>query len=401
MTEEQKFFLCILRDHLHREPTNPPDSLNWEILTNYAVQHKLGGICWYQCKDYLRSHYATNPICKTLEQEFNGSLFHAIHLQTEKSAIFSSFAKANIPFVPIKGAVLASYYPEPALRTMGDLDLLIHPEDRDSTRDILKSLGYSVTRWSEREWDYAKHLVHLELQADLLHGSATKDSSIRDYINDYWPHVRPVNDGSELALELEFHLLYLIAHIAKHLRSAGVGLRQFFDLSVLTEYPGFQINWELFREEAEAARLWEFSKSCFTLCHRWFGSPQVLPDADFSEEFFESVTNHVFNNGVFGFDNEVPHSRELLMERERSHLPLPLLKMRVMRRKLFPRYRDLITLTKYQGLKGRPWLLPWYWIKRLFIGFKTKRGNRAVGNVIHMKDSDLSDREQRLKELGL
>ena len=58
--------------------------------------------------------------------------------------ILTAFKQANIDVMLLKGAVLAPlYYPDPLLRPLADLDLLIRPKDVAASRAImLKQLGY-------------------------------------------------------------------------------------------------------------------------------------------------------------------------------------------------------------------------------------------------------------------
>lgn len=58
--------------------------------------------------------------------------------------ILAAFGQAGIETMLLKGAVLAPiYYPDPLLRPLADLDLLIHPKDLVASREIMYGqLGY-------------------------------------------------------------------------------------------------------------------------------------------------------------------------------------------------------------------------------------------------------------------
>ena len=58
--------------------------------------------------------------------------------------ILDAFQQAGIAAIMLKGAVLAPlYYPDPFIRPLADLDLLIKPEDIGASRDIMRNqLGY-------------------------------------------------------------------------------------------------------------------------------------------------------------------------------------------------------------------------------------------------------------------
>jgi hypothetical protein len=75
-------------------------------------------------------------------------------LLQELAEILVACREAGITVLPLKGALLATrYYPEPGLRSMGDLDLLARPEDEARTLDLLVRLGYQPLA---RSW---KHIL--------------------------------------------------------------------------------------------------------------------------------------------------------------------------------------------------------------------------------------------------
>jgi hypothetical protein len=76
-------------------------------------------------------------------------------MHTELAEILALFAQNNLPLLPLKGAVLTStLYPDPGLRPMADLDLLIHPADLAPATQLLAQLGYrpEVAHWKHTEF---------------------------------------------------------------------------------------------------------------------------------------------------------------------------------------------------------------------------------------------------------
>ena len=401
LTKEQSFFLKMLTDHLEKKPTAVPDGLDWSHILKYCRDHKLGGICWKQCGAYLRTHSETVEAYKRMEREFQGTVFLCSTLEYELRAVSEAFQAEQIPFVVIKGSILSRYYPEPLLRTMGDIDLLVKAEDAERIQPVMRDLGYAIQQSKPREWDYSKRSVTFELQAELLHETAVENPAQRDYLNDFWSHTEPDPESGGLRLDWNFHLLYLIAHIAKHLRKSGIGFRQFYDLAVLLRMEPSLFRWDVFQREAERIGLLDFAKTCLTLCETWFRVPSPLPAAELTPALIEEVTQTVFQNGVFGFQSTERRFSRLERERERSRLPLPLLKLRVFRKLLFPSYKDLCTLEKNKGLRGRPWLLPWYWCKRLFLSFRKDNTTKMTKQLLSINSSDLNDIEEEFSSLGL
>jgi hypothetical protein len=66
----------------------------------------------------------------------------------ELATILRALHEADLPAVAFKGAALAyGIYPDPAFRSMGDLDLWVAAPDMDRARQVLERLGYDVYRW--------------------------------------------------------------------------------------------------------------------------------------------------------------------------------------------------------------------------------------------------------------
>jgi hypothetical protein len=64
-------------------------------------------------------------------------------VRAELLRLLSAFASAGLEVIPLKGPILADrHYRIPAFREFGDLDLLVHPVDRDAARYLLEQSGY-------------------------------------------------------------------------------------------------------------------------------------------------------------------------------------------------------------------------------------------------------------------
>ncbi len=107
--------------------TVPP--ADWPQITGLARQHGLEPMLWWSLKQ-AGCDVSSNPAWKALSQRALAStLGYAIqaHSQQEISAALTT---AGIPALWLKGAALAlTIYPDPALRPMIDLDVLV-PIDR-------------------------------------------------------------------------------------------------------------------------------------------------------------------------------------------------------------------------------------------------------------------------------
>ena len=139
-----------MTDETLRDPGWSPET--WETFCRVAqihgvsalLQPKLALAPWLpvDCRAWLNQQHTLNT--QRIER-----------MQAELRAILACFAKHNLPVMPLKGSILiAHYYPEPGLRPMADLDLLIHPADFAQSVALLNQLGYeqTVTHWKHTEF---------------------------------------------------------------------------------------------------------------------------------------------------------------------------------------------------------------------------------------------------------
>lgn len=75
------------------------------------------------------------------QDELNTQRIRLMH--ADLAAILTAAAEAEIPVMPLKGALLTTMPDtDPYRRPMADLDLLVHPADRHRLRAIVERLGY-------------------------------------------------------------------------------------------------------------------------------------------------------------------------------------------------------------------------------------------------------------------
>jgi hypothetical protein len=88
--------------------------------------------------------------------------------ERELSRLVGALEEAGVPAVVVKGPAVAAYYPEPALRTFGDLDLLVLMEQLGPAEAALNGLGYYCSKPGEWALDHHFHLPPMASDGDIL-----------------------------------------------------------------------------------------------------------------------------------------------------------------------------------------------------------------------------------------
>lgn len=380
MTTEQFFFLSVLSDHLHRKLTAIPATLNWNEISSIAKSHQVEGIIYYQCKQ------------PSLLPGYSSTLFYYTNREKTISALTKRLSDEGIEHFIIKGASVATYYPVPFLRTMGDTDLVVQRENRGRTNEIMLELGFqNQSCFDDREWVYYKGNMEFELHDYLVYTEDVNQDKHVAFFNDFWKYV---HDGE---LDPNFHFLFLLLHLRKHLMNSGVGFRQFMDVAVMMQQ---DLDWNWIAEQLRELELLDFCQTVMGLIKKWFDISAQVPflTKEISEGFCEEATDAVFKNGVFGFDN-VENNNNVVINANlsgKSGLVVAI-------HRLFPSYKTLCTVPHYSFLRGKPWLLPVAWLYRIArtaAQGKTKNRMKFIADSFVDREK-IEKRNEELKQWGL
>ena len=100
-----------------------------------------------------------------------GAVQRFVQLDYELKRICDTLEQAQIPFVPLKGAVVRKFYPEPWMRTSCDIDILVREEDLErAAQALVKELSYTTDHKKKYHdmWLFSPSGVHLELHFSIL-----------------------------------------------------------------------------------------------------------------------------------------------------------------------------------------------------------------------------------------
>lgn len=399
MTSEQRFFLQQLGCHLSGErlAADAAPELNWAELIAFADSHQMTDILFYQCRNYLAAHAELAPIAIRLQQNQASHLFTMANRTRTFEKLEAAFTAANLPFFPFKGGEIAKYYPIANLRASGDIDLMMHTQDRDRAHQLMLEAGYESTTFDNHEWGYRGKNAYYEIHDRMLFELNYNSPEAIAFCDRCWSFVSDNEGTTRKTLDLSFHFIYLLLHLRKHMLWEGVGFRQFYDLAVLVKRASDQLSWSWIAQELEQIHLLRFGQTCMMFCEKWFGVPSPMEHVEMTNQFFEEATQKIFANGVFGFENqENADNANLNTLRSQG-------KGKTILHRIFPPYRNVKEVPQYSFVAGRPWLLPAVWVYRLFRSLFVGKGADGVKLLTSAVDSDekLNAREAVLNQWGL
>lgn len=387
MTEQ--FFFQILSDYLNERKTTLGAEIDWESILRLARIHQIEAILYSQCREMIPA-----SLDETLKRAYHFTLASYMKRQAEMATISSLFVAHRISFFVLKGAIVKDYYPQPALRTMGDVDIVVHPEDREAVHELLLQNGFTnVNHHRDQSWHYTKNNLNFELHDRLMYDEDINSPELKDFFNDCWRFVR---NGK---LNVSFHFLFLLVHLRSHLMKCGIGLRQFMDLAVMAQKEK-SLDWPWIEERLNSLGLLQFAQTCFAFIYRWFGIELPVKSSELDEYFFVVATESILNGGVFGTNSEGSFENIAINAARGSGAP-HLLMMKKAVHTFFPSYKTLSGNDHYKFLDGKPLLLPAAWGYRLYRGAQILTRNKQAGRMLWASEEAVKERDRYLKNWGL
>ena len=353
----------------------------WKIAEQQDIAHIIS--------DVLDKNNLFSPEDAEIAEKFKQCQLLAIYRYTQQTyeleRIENVLENEGIRFLPLKGAVIRKYYPEPYMRTGCDIDLLICKEDARRAIQIL------VDRFNYREkksttlHDYhlfSQSNVHLELHYTLIEDDYLPKAS--RMLQSVWDCTLPA-PGCHYHMEMsnQMFMYYHIVHMAKHFLHGGCGIRPFLDLWLMQKK--VRIDADQLRKMLEESSLSKFYDTATALSHVWLSGNRHNAVTKEMEQF-------VLKGGLYGtFANYAAVSANQGETKADAWLKI-----------IFLPRRNLEVI--YPNLKTKPYLYPFYQVKRWFRIFdRQKRGK--VSNLAKARNTLSDARASRvgrlLQDLGL
>ena len=219
----------------------------------------------------------------------------------------------DMPYVAMKGLASAMYYPEPNLRSMGDVDFLVAKENVSQAGKLLEGIGFAVDHGEENDGihiAYTRPLMSIwELHRSV---NGVPSGEVGEKIQQEMDRAI----GTAELIELEevtcrvpdklHHGLIMLLHTASHLTSEGVGLRHLCDWVVFASSMSDREFREIFEKKLKCFGLWRFAQVLTLLGIRYLGAPkrvwvmEAVESRKVDDDTLDGLMNDILSGGNFG-----------------------------------------------------------------------------------------------------
>lgn len=343
-----------------------PKEVDLNKLFEFSKMHSIENIV-YQSLSKL------NIDNKEIMAEFEQSNNQAIMLDTIQQyyleIISDEFEKNHIRYCIMKGPVIKKLYPSTDMRKSGDLDIFVDDENTEKVREIMENIGFR-TKLFDKSVAHDEYLidriVEVEIHRQLISNKCPWDKKCQNIVDRL---VR--TDGFEYQYEMtiEDYYLYMIGHMAKHMKYSGIGIKMFLDIWVYLNRYQNEINWQILKKHLKECGLDIFEDNVRKLCDFWFKDKK-----DVSTQI-EIMSKYVALSGNFGTYDQLVAGEMAANALNTNSQAVSKIKYYI--GLFFMPYK--LMCTKYPVLHKCPVLLPFLWVHR---AFKTVIFNKQKADVI-------------------
>lgn len=342
---ESEYLAALLKSAIKKQelPCAPAD-IDWKKLVAISKKQQVYSII----ASILDASALPKEQAAELVSYVQSELLRLLSMKSELEQLEKELQEKQIKFMLLKGSVIRDYYPQQKMRQMSDIDILYDYSRRDELFKIMKSRGFRLTTSCENSDDFFKEPFYtFEWHRELFFEEAQFCPHF-----DLWKNAQADSDNPyKYHIESTEHFVYTICHMFKHYATNGCGVRFLCDIYVLMHY-GEDIDMGRAIAELEKIGIKEFALDAISLTNAVFDGGKI-------SENQQKMLDFLLSSGVYG--NLVVDYSKKLSEFNGS-------KIKYLFRRIFPEKKKM--LANYRQLEKKPYLLPFYYIVRIFTKIK-------------------------------
>lgn len=373
-TPEQTALFGMLGRSLFEQDYTPPADTDWPAVLREAHAQTVVSTAFCRTTDCGIPDTAMNEI-KAMAR---GCVMRNAAIQKAHTAIHTLLTQNGIPYVILKGAASAYYYPTSLMRGMGDVDFFVPSDHSETALALLLEQGFTETPGNEKlHTALSLRGVKFELHYDLPGVPMGEEGDrIRALYTDLTEQAELTsNDAAVFMRPSHFHHgLILLLHTQTHLLCEGLGLRHVCDWAVFVRQMGEDFT-RIMEAPLRRAGLWRFARILSLTATLSMGLPEAdwMVEEPTDRETAAALLCDVLEGGNFGYkDTDRSRVYESRLAGNRDHRDMEQ-----------SRFRNGLSAVnrwvreKWPAARKCPLLLPFGWIyfiiRRIFLVLTGKK----------------------------
>ena len=293
----KEYFIYLLSCWLNKEKPRGSEETKWAEILALAERHGVTAVIAGKIKELPHGSRPKGKLLSAFEDRLADSYRDYEIKMRAMTRLIETLSQAGIDHLLVKGAVLRFLYPSPQLRTSGDTDVVVRPHEYENAIEALKNAGFRIDfvkqyfsqiAYGGELFDLHTELESINVQSKIYYSTPFEDIS--------------ENTGHTYKLKPIYHLLYIITHIAYHLKNGGAGVRMIMDVDALLRYyPNMDM--ARFTALCDNIKIKNTAQALIALSKKWFKTPVAVDytfeDTD-EQSLYQYLSGILLSGGIFG-----------------------------------------------------------------------------------------------------
>ena len=325
MLKQQKIFFDFLRFSIGSAKEIPGSlkEADWKELYRIAQKQALLGVLFYGIRRLPKELAPEQKILMQWMVMAEQIRKQNIRLFLDSVKVCKNFENKGFANCILKGQGNALLYPDPYMRTPGDIDIYLTGGRKKIMKYVDRVCPTQVMRYHHVDFPVMKTAIEVHFTPSYMFCpiyNQRMQKWFEEVMGEQCNHRVSLPDGyGEIHVpQASFNVIYILSHLYRHIFTEGIGLRQLLDyylvlvkwhtdLTNLTDsnksLPQMtQINTDLdaLRHKLKYLGLWKFAQAVMYVLHEVFGLSEDRMIAPMDEREGRFLLDEIMRGGNFG-----------------------------------------------------------------------------------------------------
>ena len=309
MLKQQKIFFDFLRFCIG-SAKEIPDSLkeaDWKELYRIDQKQALTGVLFHGIKQLPKELAPDAGLLMQWMGMAQKIRQQNIRLFLDSAKVCKKFKEEGFRNCILKGQGNALLYPDPYMRTSGDIDIYLNGGRNRVMQYINKVCPNQVMRYHHVDFPVMNTAIEVHFTPSYMFypvHNRRMQKWFKEVMDLQCSNVVTLPDGyGEITMPTtSFNVIYILSHLYRHVFTEGIGLRQLIDYYfVLVKSEERRVkNLTALQRELKYLGLWKFTKAVMYVLHEALGVPEakMIAPIDVNEGRF--LLAEIMQGGNFG-----------------------------------------------------------------------------------------------------
>lgn len=306
MVSQQRMFFDFLQfciGSVAEIPASVKDA-DWKVLYAIAKKQALIGVLFHGIQQLPKELSPDAGLLMTWMGMAQRIRQQNIRLFMDSAKVCRNFKKEGFRCCILKGQGNALLYPDPYMRTPGDIDIYLKGGRKRVMEYVNKVCPNQVMRYHHVDFPVMKTAIEVHFTPSYMFfpvHNRRMQKWFGKVMDLQCSNVVALPDGyGEISVPtVSFNVIYILSHLYRHVFTEGIGLRQLLDYHFNIERCN-DGNIEILQRELKYLGLWKFAGAVMYVLHEVFGLAEDKMIAPMDEKEGKFLLDEIMRGGNFG-----------------------------------------------------------------------------------------------------